>query len=121
VAFEDGMGVSQQIDTGKNGILVPPGPDERASNWRFAGEVAALLREPLRRHALGQTADGSRASARASLRRFDPLLPSLRVGARALLAHAPRFPRSGHHAHRSLGCAPRRDGRRSGRCARPPS
>lgn len=56
VAFEDGMGVSQQIENGKNGILVPPGPDERASNWRFAGEVATLLREPLRRQAFSQAA-----------------------------------------------------------------
>jgi 1,2-diacylglycerol 3-alpha-glucosyltransferase len=56
VAFEDGMGVSQQIESGKTGILVPPGPDERASNWRFAGEVATLLREPARRLALGHAA-----------------------------------------------------------------
>jgi len=56
VAFEDGMGVSQQIESGKTGILVPPGPDERAANWRFAGEVATLLREPARRQALGQAA-----------------------------------------------------------------
>jgi glycosyltransferase involved in cell wall biosynthesis len=56
VAFEDGMGVSQQIENGKNGILVPPGPDERAANWRFAGEVATLLREPQRRQAFAQAA-----------------------------------------------------------------
>jgi 1,2-diacylglycerol 3-alpha-glucosyltransferase len=56
VAFEDGMGVSQQVENGKNGILVPPGPDERASNWRFAGEVATLLRDPQRRQALSQAA-----------------------------------------------------------------
>lgn len=56
VAFEDGMGISQQIENGKNGILVPPGPDERAANWRFAGEVATLLREPSRRQAFAQAA-----------------------------------------------------------------
>lgn len=56
VAFEDGMGVSQQIESGKNGILVPPGPDERASNWRFAGEVAAFLRDPVRRQVFGHAA-----------------------------------------------------------------
>jgi len=56
VAFEDGMGVSQQVETGKTGVLVPPGPDERASNWRFAAEVATLLREPVRRQALSQAA-----------------------------------------------------------------
>jgi glycosyltransferase involved in cell wall biosynthesis len=66
VAFEDGMGVSQQVENGKNGILVPPGPDERASNWRFAGEVATLLREPARLSALGQAAR-RRAHDRSSL------------------------------------------------------
>jgi glycosyltransferase involved in cell wall biosynthesis len=66
VAFEDGMGVSQQVENGKNGILVPPGPDERASNWRFAGEVATLLREPARRQTLGQAAR-RRAHDRSSM------------------------------------------------------
>lgn len=66
VAFEDGMGVSQQVENGKNGILVPPGPDERASNWRFAAEVATLLREPLRRQTLGQAAR-RRAHDRSSM------------------------------------------------------
>jgi 1,2-diacylglycerol 3-alpha-glucosyltransferase len=65
VAFEDGMGVSQQIDNGRTGVLVPPGPDERSANWRFAGEVATLLRDPTRRLALGQTA---RRHARARAR-----------------------------------------------------
>jgi len=62
VAFEDGMGVSQQISNGKTGILVPPGPDERAANWRFAGEVATLLRDPARRQELAQ---GARRLSRA--------------------------------------------------------
>jgi 1,2-diacylglycerol 3-alpha-glucosyltransferase len=56
VAFEDGMGVSQQLDGGRNGILVPSGPDERAANWRFASEVAAFLRDPVRRQMFGHTA-----------------------------------------------------------------
>ena len=56
VAFEDGMGVSQQVESGRNGILVPPGPDERAANWRFAVEVAAFLRDPARRQAFSTTA-----------------------------------------------------------------
>jgi glycosyltransferase involved in cell wall biosynthesis len=56
VAFEDGMGVSQQLDGGRNGILVPPGPDERAANWRFASEVAAFLRDPVRRQTFGHAA-----------------------------------------------------------------
>jgi 1,2-diacylglycerol 3-alpha-glucosyltransferase len=56
VAFADGMGVSQQIDSGKNGVLVPPCPDEAAADWRFASEVAGLLRDPQRRRALGAAA-----------------------------------------------------------------
>lgn len=73
VAFEDGMGVSQQIDSGKTGILVPPGPDERASNWRFAGEVATLLRDSARRHALGhaaQKAAHARSHPETAVRRY---------------------------------------------------
>jgi 1,2-diacylglycerol 3-alpha-glucosyltransferase len=65
VAFEDGMGVSQQIESGKTGVLVPPGPDERAANWRFASEVATLLRDPARRQDLAQAA---RRHARARAR-----------------------------------------------------
>jgi len=73
VAFEDGMGVSQQVEGGRNGILVPTGPDERAANWRFAGEVAALLRDPSRRHAFAQTARRlarERSGVEAAVRRY---------------------------------------------------
>jgi 1,2-diacylglycerol 3-alpha-glucosyltransferase len=65
VAFEDGMNVSQQIESGKTGVLVPPGPDEGAANWRFASEVATLLRDPARRQDLAQAA---RRHARARAR-----------------------------------------------------
>lgn len=68
VAFADGMGVSQQIESGKTGVLVPPGPDEAAADWRFASEVAALLRDSRRRRALGARARRS-AEARADLER----------------------------------------------------
>jgi glycosyltransferase involved in cell wall biosynthesis len=73
VAFEDRMGVSQQIQNGKTGILVPPGPDERAANWRFASEVAALLRDPARRQALSHSARRSareRASIESAVERY---------------------------------------------------
>ncbi len=50
VAFEDGMGVSHQIDHGQDGFLIPPGPDEEESNRRFAHEVSGLLKDPTKRH-----------------------------------------------------------------------
>ncbi len=56
VAFADEMGVSQQLESGRGGVLVPPGPDEVAANWRFASEVAALLRDPTRRRSLAASA-----------------------------------------------------------------
>jgi 1,2-diacylglycerol 3-alpha-glucosyltransferase len=73
VAFADGMGVSQQIESGKNGVLVPPGPDEAAADWRFASEVAGLLRDPPRRRALGVAARRSaegRADLEGSIQRY---------------------------------------------------
>jgi 1,2-diacylglycerol 3-alpha-glucosyltransferase len=81
VAFEDGMGVSQQIESGKNGILVPAGPDERASNWRFAGEVAAFLRDPARRHHFGHAARRTafeRSSVEVAVRRYYQAFESAR-------------------------------------------
>ncbi len=73
VAFEDGMGVSQQIESGRNGVLVPPGPDETAADWRFAVEVAGLLRDPARRRALGAAAQRlarERSDVDASIERY---------------------------------------------------
>ncbi|HVR18304.1 MAG TPA: glycosyltransferase, partial [Polyangiaceae bacterium] len=81
VAFEDGMGVSQQVEGGRNGILVPPGPDERAANWRFAGEVAAFLRDPARRQAFGSTARRlarERSSVEVAVRRYYEAFESAR-------------------------------------------
>lgn len=56
VAFADGMGVSQQITQGGDGVLVQPGPDARTANWRFAKEVLTLLRHPQRLHAMAKSA-----------------------------------------------------------------
>ncbi len=56
VALEDGMGVSHQIDSGSDGVLVPPGPDENNANWRFGGEVVSLLRQPAKRRAFAANA-----------------------------------------------------------------
>jgi 1,2-diacylglycerol 3-alpha-glucosyltransferase len=73
VAFADGMGVSQQIDNGDNGVLVPPGPERTAADWRFAVEVAGLLRDPSRRRALGARAQRlarERSDVDASIERY---------------------------------------------------
>lgn len=57
VALDDGMGVSQQIESGVDGVLVSPGPDESQANWRFAKEVFTLLRDPARRRAVADEAE----------------------------------------------------------------
>jgi len=57
VALDDGMGVAQQIESGVDGVLVAPGPDEHKANWRFAKEVFTLMRDPQRRMALSTTAE----------------------------------------------------------------
>jgi 1,2-diacylglycerol 3-alpha-glucosyltransferase len=66
VAFADGMGVSQQVTDGQDGVLVPPEPDPAAADRRFAAEVTALLRSTSRRERLSVAA---RQNAR---RRSDP-------------------------------------------------
>ena len=51
VAFADGMGVSGQIASGSDGVLVPPGPDVFHADEAFGASVCALLEDPARRHA----------------------------------------------------------------------
>lgn len=60
VAFEDGMGVSDQVADGWNGLLVPPGPREHEANIAFAASVRLLLsapgmRETFAKHARTET------------------------------------------------------------------
>lgn len=66
VAFDDGAGVAQQIRPGRDGLLLPPGPDKDAADARFGAEVVRLLNDPDRRRALSEAA---RQSARG---RVDP-------------------------------------------------
>ncbi len=80
IAFEDVMGVSQQIDPGKNGALIAPGPDEARADQRFAAETLALLQNPNARRALGEQA------ARLAHERSDPDLCIMRYYAAFLEA-----------------------------------
>lgn len=66
VAFDDGAGVAQQITHGRDGLLLPPGPDATRANARFGAEVNDLLEQPKRRAYLS---DAAKASA---MRRADP-------------------------------------------------
>jgi glycosyltransferase involved in cell wall biosynthesis len=61
VAFEDGMGVSHQISSGDDGILIAPGcgqsaPEQAAANRDFAEAVNALLSQPAMRLVFAQRA-----------------------------------------------------------------
>jgi len=61
VAFEDGMGVSGQISSGEDGVLIAPGPNRNHANFRFGAEVVGLLRHPTARLNLGAQARRSAA------------------------------------------------------------
>jgi len=52
VALADGMGVSQQIEHEKTGLLIDPSGDQEQVKWRFAKAVLRLLREPKERERL---------------------------------------------------------------------
>jgi 1,2-diacylglycerol 3-alpha-glucosyltransferase len=59
VAFADGMGVSAQIDDGRNGILFAPCKgegDEAAADAAFGRAVVGLVRDPKTRAVLGKAA-----------------------------------------------------------------
>ncbi|HWA71641.1 MAG TPA: glycosyltransferase [Polyangiaceae bacterium] len=56
VAFDDAMGVSHQVESGKNGYLIAPGPDPERSDQRFAEVVGELLSNPEQRAAFGERA-----------------------------------------------------------------
>ena len=56
VAFADGMGVSEQVTSGSDGMLIAPGPNRAQADWRFGSEVVALLHAPATRHDLGAQA-----------------------------------------------------------------
>ncbi|MGD8860078.1 MAG: glycosyltransferase [Myxococcales bacterium] len=56
VAFEDGMGVSHQIDHGRTGLLVSPGPNQAEADRLFAAHAVRLMRNPSERRALSHQA-----------------------------------------------------------------
>ncbi len=51
VAFADGMGVSSQLEHGRTGLLVAPGPNEADADQQLAHAALRLLREPAARRA----------------------------------------------------------------------
>jgi len=52
VALADGMGVSQQIEHERTGLLIDPHGDPEQVKWRFAKAVLRLLHEPRERERL---------------------------------------------------------------------
>jgi glycosyltransferase involved in cell wall biosynthesis len=52
VALADGMGVSQQIEDERTGLLIQPDGDPEQVKWRFAKAVLRLLHEPRERERL---------------------------------------------------------------------
>ncbi|HYQ16796.1 MAG TPA: glycosyltransferase [Polyangiaceae bacterium] len=68
VALADGMGVSQQIEHEKTGILIDPTGDTEQVKWRFAKAVLRLLHDPRERARLGgEAAEQVRKRARVDV------------------------------------------------------
>jgi glycosyltransferase involved in cell wall biosynthesis len=66
VALADGMGVSQQIEHEKTGLLIDPMGDPEQVKWRFAKAVLRLLNEPRERERL-QSAAAEQVRQRARI------------------------------------------------------
>jgi len=89
VAFEDGMGVSHQISSGDDGILIAPGPDQPAANRDFAEAVNALLSQPAMRLVFAQRAAEScarRSHPRQAIARYYEAFQSAREQSAATAA-----------------------------------
>lgn len=56
VAFHDGKGVSDQVSSGSDGVLVPSAGAKAQADWRFGAEVVALLHSAHTRHQLSANA-----------------------------------------------------------------
>ncbi|HET8934737.1 MAG TPA: glycosyltransferase [Polyangiales bacterium] len=56
VAFHDGKGVSDQVSSGSDGVLVPSAGAYEHANWRFGAEVVALLHSAHTRHTFAANA-----------------------------------------------------------------
>ncbi len=56
VALADGMGVSQQVEHERTGLLIDPEGDPEQVKWRFAKAVLRLLHEPRERERLQKEA-----------------------------------------------------------------
>ena len=89
VAFDDEAGVAQQVSSGKDGLLLPPGPDADTADAAFGSEVLALLEQPSRRRWLAE------AAARNARARSEP--------SRVIEAYYAAFERA--RRHRAL-CRP---------------
>jgi 1,2-diacylglycerol 3-alpha-glucosyltransferase len=68
VALADGMGVSQQVEHERTGLLIDPQGDPEQVKWRFAKAVLRLLHEPRERERLrNEAAEQVRRRARPEL------------------------------------------------------
>ncbi|HEX4355581.1 MAG TPA: glycosyltransferase, partial [Polyangiales bacterium] len=56
VALADGMGVSDQVQSGHDGVLIERDRDPEQADWRFGSEVVSFLRHPNVRRALSAQA-----------------------------------------------------------------
>jgi len=82
VAFADGMGVSDQVEHGKTGALIEPGPYCTDADEELGATVSRLLRNPSERRQLAEQAVRStraRVHPRGVIERYDELFEQARA------------------------------------------
>jgi 1,2-diacylglycerol 3-alpha-glucosyltransferase len=86
IGFDDGMGVAQQIRDGRDGFLVPPGPDESVADELFGARAVRLLEDADERRAMSEEAarhTRERADPERSLARYYAAFEAAREHCRA--------------------------------------
>ena len=66
IAMDDDAGVAQQVNHGRDGLLLAPGPDRAQANAAFGQAALELLSQPARRRSLAE------AARRSATQRADP-------------------------------------------------
>lgn len=101
IAFEDDMGVSDQIDSGTTGYLLRPGPDTQHADRAFGAAVVRLLQQPaMRRQFSARAAQQTRARVhpRGIIQRYYDVFEQARAHNQRTLEQRVARPYAGYQA-----------------------